>query len=84
MSTTGEQLLDILKYRHKVLLSARFTKQPGLFKDRNNFAGQTSFVDFELVRGTLLRGFEIYRALESPIAKALFMMFLISEVHPFL
>lgn len=82
--TSGEQLLDILKYRHKVLLSARPTKQPGLFKDRNNFAGQTSFVDFELVRGTLLRGFEIYRALESPIAKALFMMFLISEVHPFL
>jgi hypothetical protein len=82
--TSGGQLLDILQYRHKVLLSARPTKQPGHFKDHDNFAGQTSFVQYELVRGTLLRGFEIYRALESPVAKALFMMFLISEVHPFL
>ena len=55
-----------------------------MFKDQNNFAGQTSFVAFELVRGTLLRGYDFYKVLESSIAKALFMMFLVSEVHPFL
>ena len=82
--SSGEHLIDILQYRHKVLLSARPGKRPGLFKDRDNFAGQTSFVPYGLVRGTLLRGYDFYQVLESPVARALFMMFLISEVHPFL
>lgn len=82
--TSGEHLLEILQYRHKVLLSARTEKSPGMFKDRDNFAGQTAFVGHELVRGTLLKGFDFYKVLTSPVAKALFMMFLISEVHPFL
>ena len=30
-----------------------------------------------------MKGFEYYQALESPFAKALFMLFMISEVHPF-
>jgi len=87
MSITPEradQLLDILRYRHKVMLSGRPSKNPGEFKDRNNRAGNTEFVDFSLVRGTLIRGFEFYRAIEDPFAKAAFMMFMVSEVHPFL
>ncbi len=81
---SGEHLLEILQYRHKVLLSARLGKQPGMFKDRDNFAGQTSFVEHGLVKGTLLKGFDFYKVINSPTARALFMMFLISEVHPFL
>jgi len=81
---SGEHLLEILQYRHKVLLSARPEKNPGMFKDKDNFAGQTTFVEYELVRGTLLKGFDFYKVLNSPVGKALFMMFLISEVHPFL
>jgi len=41
------------------------------------------FVAPELVRGTLGKGFELYRALENPLAKAMFMMFIVAEVHPF-
>jgi hypothetical protein len=82
--TSGDHLLEILQYRHKVLLSARPEKQPGLFKDRDNFAGQTTFVEPEMVRGTLLKGFDFYRVINSALGKALFMMFLVSEVHPFL
>ena len=82
--SSGEQLLEILKYRHQILLSARRDKQPGQFKQLDNFAGNTSFVAHELVKGTLIEGFGFYRALHSPIAKALFIMFMISEVHPFL
>jgi len=82
--TSGDHLLEILEYRHRVLLSARPEKQPGLFKDRDNFAGQTTFVAPELVRGTLLKGFDFYKVINSPLGKALFMMFLVSEVHPFL
>lgn len=79
-----EQLIEILQYRHKVMLGARPDKKPGEFKDRNNRAGDTEFVDRTLVRGTLIQGFELYRGLSHPFAKAAFMMFMVSEVHPFL
>jgi Fic family protein len=79
-----EELLEILLYRHKVLMSARTSKKPGQFKDKNNRAGDTHFVDHTLVKGTLIKGFDFYQALTDPFAKAAYMMFLISEVHPFL
>ena len=81
---TPDKLLDILLYRHKVLLSARTSKNPGEFKDRNNRAGETHFVDHTLVKGTLIKGFEFYNALTAPFSKAAYIMFLISEIHPFL
>jgi Fic family protein len=79
-----EEFLKILSYRHKILLSARENKTPGQFKDKNNFAGSTAFVDFNLVRGTLIQSFDFYKALEHPFTRATYMMFVISEVHPFL
>src|SRR6202012_4886042 len=81
---SGEHLLEILQYRHRLLLSARPEKHPGSFKDRDNFAGNTTFVEHTLVRGTFLKGFEYYKVLSSPVAKAIYIMFLVSEVHPFL
>jgi Fic family protein len=77
-------LLQILLYRHKVLMGARVSKKPGEFKDKNNRAGETYFVDQALVKGTLIKGFDYYQALTTAFAKAAYMMFLISEVHPFL
>lgn len=79
-----DDLLKLLKERHKVLLSARTSKNPGKFKDKNNRAGNTVFVDKELVSGTLKRGFEWYSLLQHPFARAAYMMFMVSEVHPFL
>ena len=79
-----EEFLTILLYRHKVLLSARTSKKPGAFKDKNNRAGETHFVDHTLVKGTLIKGFDFYQALTAPFAKAAYIMFLVSEVHPFL
>ncbi len=81
---TADDFLNILRNRHNILLSARPGKQPGLFKDKNNFAGQTSFVDFNLVKGTLIQSFDFYRAINHPFARAAYIMFVISEVHPFL
>jgi Fic family protein len=78
----ADQLVDILKYRHAVLLGAR-TESPGQFKTRANRAGSTEFVAPELVEGTLRSGFDEGKALVSPFARAVFMMFLVSEVHPF-
>ena len=76
--------MEIIQYRHKILLSARKDKNPGQFKNKNNRAGDTEFVDMELVRGTLMQSFDLYRALSHPFAKAAFIMFVVSEVHPFL
>lgn len=78
---SGDHLLQILQYRHRILLPARESKKPGEFKDRNTYAG---FVEHHLVKGTLLKAYEYYQALDPGFPRAVFMMFLISEVHPFL
>jgi hypothetical protein len=80
----ANNFLEILQQRHSIILSARPSKNPGHFKHKNNFAGSTSFVDFNDVKGTLKRGFDYYVALRHPFAKAVYMMFMVSEVHPFL
>jgi len=80
---TGEELLNKVKNRHSILLKSRPDKNPGQFKEKNNQAGNTLFVDYQLVKGTLKKGFELFRVLENPFSRAAFMMFLISEVHPF-
>jgi len=81
---THDELLKILQYRHHIFLKARKSKKLGQFKDKNNRAGDTHFVDFNLVRGTLIKGFDYYRALNNPFAKAAYIMFMISEIHPFI
>lgn len=81
--TSPDELFSILSHRHTVLLEGRPHLNPGVFKMRNNRAGQTEFVDYQLVKGTLSQGFKYYSALTDPFARAIFMMFMISEVHPF-
>ena len=77
------EFIDILRYRHSVILSARRDMTPGVFKSKVNRAGESRFVEPDLVHGTLLRGFELLSTLMNPMARAIYMMFLISEVHPF-
>lgn len=64
-------------------MAARPDTNPGEFKTEPNFAGNTAFVEPELVTGTLRRGFELFRSLRGPFARGAFMMFVVSEVHPF-
>lgn len=80
----AEEFIKIMQYRHQILLGSRLSKKPGEFKGKNNRAGETHFVDHNLVRGTLIKGFDYYQALSDPFAKAAYIMFMISEVHPFL
>jgi len=79
-----ENFEALLKKRHARLSAARKDKRPGEFKEILNRAGNTVFVSPELVPGTLAKGFELYQLLESPFARAAFIMFVVSEVHPFL
>jgi hypothetical protein len=76
--------LALLKRRHAIIMEGRPDKLPGQFKTRDNQAGSTLFVARELVTGTLRQGFGMYQALDEPFARALFMMFLVAEVHPFM
>lgn len=78
-----DELTELLQERHRIMMKARPDRNPGMFKMQNNHAGDTHFVDCTLVRGTLRKGYEYYRALEHPFAKSLFMLFMISEIHPF-
>ena len=80
---TEDDLIEILRYRHRIMLEGRPNCNPGMFKQRANQAGDTVFVAPDLVEGTLRYGFRYYRALTSPLARAIYMMVLCSEVHPF-
>ena len=78
-----EEFLALLKQRHAVIMAKRPEKLPGQFKVEDNRAGSTLFVTPDLVVGTLKKGFELYQSLDTPFHRAVFVMFLIAEVHPF-
>jgi hypothetical protein len=73
----------MLRSAHARVLAVRSDMAPGEYKTRANRAGQTEFVLPVLVRGTLERGMERYAALPQGFQRAVFVMFMISEVHPF-
>jgi hypothetical protein len=78
-----EEFLSLLKKRHAIIMEGRQALMPGEFKYTINRAGSTLFVRPELVLGTLKYGFELYRSIECPFYKAVFVKFIVSEVHPF-
>lgn len=78
-----DDFLALLRERHAAIMAMRTGKMPGQFKSKENRAGSTVFVSPDLVTGTLEKGFELSRGIELPLHRALFMMFLVSEVHPF-
>jgi hypothetical protein len=78
-----EDFLILLKQRHAVIMEKRPEKLPGQFKVEGNRAGSTFFVKPDLVEGTLKKGFELYQSLDAPFHRAVFIMFLVAEVHPF-
>jgi len=81
--TDAENLISLLRSHHALMLARRPTVNPGSFKTRPNQAGNTVFVHPDLVVGTLNEGFRYYEALPKGLARAIFMMYLIAEVHPF-
>lgn len=73
----------LLRSAHARMLAGRPEADPGEYKRSPNRAGETEFVAPLLVRGTLERGLERLLALPAGFQRAVFAMFLISEVHPF-
>jgi hypothetical protein len=78
-----DEFIRLLRHRHATLMQGRPELKPGEFKTIANKAGSTYFVAPDLVEGTLRKGFQWFQSLESPFHKAVFMMFLVAEVHPF-
>jgi hypothetical protein len=79
----AHEFLVVLLSQHATMLAERPEGGPGVFKVEPNRAGSTYFVEPDLVEGTLREGFRIYSSLSAGFHRALFAMFLVSEVHPF-
>lgn len=80
---SAEELLTLARTSHAIMLARRPGVHPGSFKARPSQAGGTTFVHPDLVGGTLIEGFRYYESLPPGLPRAIFMMFLIAEVHPF-
>lgn len=81
---SAQEFIDLLKKRHAFLQSGRPNKMPGQFKINNNRSGISEMVPWQLIEGTLIKGFDWYALLKDPFAKAIYCLFLVSEVHPFM
>jgi hypothetical protein len=81
--TSADAFIETMKRRHATVMRGRPDKRPGETKLTDNRAGSLVFVVPDLVEGTLAQGFDLYQSLETAFARAVFMMFLVSEVHPF-
>lgn len=78
-----EAFREALRRRHRAVMEGRPERGPGQFKTTNNRAGLTEFVAAEHVEGTLQEGWEILDGIRDPFARSAYMMFFVSEVHPF-
>jgi Fic/DOC family len=79
----GEALVELLRDQHAVLLAGRPGANPGQFKTKPSRAGTYDFVSPIEVEGTLLEGYRRYAALPEGFPRAVYAVFLVSEVHPF-
>ena len=80
---TAADFIEALLCQHATIMGGRPDKRPGQFKQDANRAGNTRFVDPDLVEGTLIEGFARLDELDSGFERAVYMMFLVAEVHPF-
>ena len=77
-----DEFLDLLRARHATLMGGR-PEIAGSFKTLPNQAGMTLFVEPGLVAGTLREGWRRLAELDTAWERAVYMMFLVSDVHPF-
>jgi hypothetical protein len=80
---TQDGLEERLQAWNRQVLFTRASKNPGEWKVRANQAGASLFVQPDLVRGTLRKGFELIWASPLPESRAALAKFVVSEIHPF-
>lgn len=80
---TSDEFFALLERRHRLVTGGRPDKRPGRFKEKPNQAGSYVFVAPALVVGTLIEGFRRLADLPPGLPRAVYALFLISEVHPY-
>ena len=83
VSEDPSESLVFLRERHASILEGRPEMGPGEWKQANNRVGSYHFVAPHLVEGTLVKGLELASSVPAGFRRALFMMMMVSEVHPF-
>lgn len=86
MARTGadvDEFLTLIRHRNAAILEGRPDKRPGQFKELGNRAGATLFVEPDLVEGTLAAGFRLRDGLDTAWERAVYVAFVVAEVHPF-
>jgi hypothetical protein len=83
VADTADDFIQLLRFRHSTILAGRPLLGPGEFKQAANRAGSSLFVLPALVDGTLRAGWSRLAELDTAFEKAVYVMFLVSEVHPF-
>jgi len=81
--TDADEFLDLVARRNAAIMEGRPESRPGRFKELANRAGGTYFVDPPLVEGTLAAGFRLRDHLDTAWERALYVGFVVAEVHPF-
>ena len=85
-STTSDDPDELVGYlidRHRTILAGRPDQEPGCWKTEANRVGAYDFVAPEQVEGTLRKGLALLSHIPTGVGRALFMMFVVLEVHPF-
>ncbi|MFA6576064.1 MAG: Fic family protein, partial [Nocardioides sp.] len=86
MRRTGadaDEFVELLLARHRLIMGGRPEKRPGEFKTKDNRVGETHFVAWQQVEGTLRAGFALRESLDTAWEKAVYTAFVVAEVHPF-
>ena len=78
-----DELIGYLIDRHGTILAGRPDQEPGCWKTEANRVGAYDFVAPQLVEGTLRKGLALLPDIPPGIGRALYMMFVVAEVHPF-
>jgi len=82
-SDDPDELIAHLRARHNAILAGRPDQRPGEWKTKPNQVGAYQFVAPDLVDGTLRKGLAEMDRLPPGFARALYVMLVVSEVHPF-
>lgn len=83
VANDAESFIDLIGRRHRRIMEGRPEARPGSFKERSNRAGGTVFVEPDLVAGTLSTGFRLRDRLDTAWERAVYIAFVVAEVHPF-
>ena len=82
-SDDPDELIRLTAERHRAILAGRPGMGPGQWKTAANSVGGYMFVEPPLVEGTLRKGFSVLPRVRPGFCRALYVLFVVSEVHPF-